>query len=64
MLFWLEAFSLNRAPLLGGDRFFHCNFFRFDFGSIFGSIKASIEKGIEKDFEEDSKLEHLKSIRT
>ena len=22
MLFWLEAFSLNRAPLLGGDRFF------------------------------------------
>ena len=63
MLLWLEAFSLNRAPVLGGDRFFQCNFFRFDFGSIFGSLKASIEKGIEKGFEEESKLENLKSIR-
>ena len=23
MLLWLEAFSLNRAPVLGGDRFFN-----------------------------------------
>ena len=56
MLLRLEDCSLNRAPVLGGDRFFQCNFFRFDFGSIFGSIKASIKKGIEKGFEEESKL--------
>ena len=60
MLLWLEESedcSLNRAPVLGGDRFFNATS-SVDFGSIFGSIKASIKKGIEKGFEEESKQEN------
>ena len=57
ILLWLEDFSLNRVPVLGGDRFL-MQFFRLDCQSIFGSVKAFIEKGVEKGVEEDSKLKN------
>ncbi len=54
MLLRLEDCSLNRARR---GSCFHCNFFRFGFGSLFGAFQAFVKKGIEKGSEEDSQLE-------
>ena len=61
MLLWLEESedrSLNRAPVLGGDRFFNATSSVSISDRIFGSIQVSVGKGIEKGFEEESKLEN------
>ena len=62
MLLWLEESedrSLNRAPVLGGDRFFNAT----SSVSISDRSRLRSKNGIEKGIEEDSKLENLKSVR-